>query len=157
MRYWDASALLPLVYPETASAPLLGLYQADPAVLTWTLSRLELAALLQRKEREGVLRQTLQRARSRLAQLSPTWAEVGDAQPLRQRAEDLLEAHPLTAADALQLAAALTAAEDKPRDLPFVTLNPALAQAARMEGFAVSPSLPSRPGPEAPPGDRRPG
>ena len=79
----------------------------------------------------------MQRARSRLALLSPTWAEVSDLPSVRERALELLETHPLTARDALQLAAALLAAEDRPRDLPFVTLNTELAQAARMEGFPV--------------------
>jgi len=42
---------------------------------------------------------------------------------VRERARRLLESHTLRAADALQLAAALVASEEKPQDLPFVTLD----------------------------------
>jgi predicted nucleic acid-binding protein len=45
--------------------------------------------------------------------------------------------HPLRSADALQLAAALIAAEDHPGSLPFVTLDDRLALAAEREGFTV--------------------
>jgi hypothetical protein len=49
----------------------------------------------------------------------------------------LLRVHPLRAADALHLGAALVAAEDNPRTLPFVTLDDELALAAEREGFPV--------------------
>lgn len=45
--------------------------------------------------------------------------------------------HPLRAADALQLAAALVLSDFEPRTLPFVTLDDRLASAARREGFEV--------------------
>ena len=43
----------------------------------------------------------------------------------------------MRAADALQLAAALVATGERPGDLPFVTLDHRLAEAARREGFSV--------------------
>jgi hypothetical protein len=59
---------------------------------------------------------------------------------VRERAERLLRVHPLRAADALQLAAALLVFGDKPRGRSFVTLDDALLQAARREGFdAIRP------------------
>lgn len=45
--------------------------------------------------------------------------------------------HPLRAGDAFQLAALLSTAEDKPAEIPFVTLDERLADAARKEGFLV--------------------
>jgi predicted nucleic acid-binding protein len=45
--------------------------------------------------------------------------------------------HPLRAADALQLAAAVVAAEGIPASLSIVTLDERLAAAARREGFVV--------------------
>jgi hypothetical protein len=45
--------------------------------------------------------------------------------------------HPLRAADALQLAAAYAAAEQRPASLDMVTLDERLAIAARNEGFVV--------------------
>lgn len=56
---------------------------------------------------------------------------------MRERAERLLAVHPLRAADALQLAAALVAVKDKPRDRGFVVTDGLLADAARREGFDV--------------------
>jgi hypothetical protein len=47
--------------------------------------------------------------------------------------------HALRAADSLQLAAALVAAEHDPRSLRFVALDHRLAEAARREGFEVVP------------------
>jgi hypothetical protein len=49
---------------------------------------------------------------------------------------------PLRMGDLLHLGAALVAAEDDPRTLPFVTLDEELALAAEREGFTVvGPSL----------------
>jgi hypothetical protein len=56
------------------------------------------------------------------------------------RAKRLLARHTLRAADALQLAAALLAADDDPQRLEFVTLDERLAEAARLEGFRVLPN-----------------
>jgi predicted nucleic acid-binding protein len=51
----------------------------------------------------------------------------------------LLAAHPLRAADALQLAAAMLWARDKPGGRDFVCLDERLRTAAILEGFAVLP------------------
>ena len=48
-----------------------------------------------------------------------------------------METHPLRAADALQVGAALVAAEEFPATLEFVTLDRKLAVAAEREGFRV--------------------
>ena len=62
---------------------------------------------------------------------------VGPLERVRQVAIRLLRVHPLRTADALQLAAAVVASEDRPRTLDVVTLDARLALAARREGFAV--------------------
>ena len=56
---------------------------------------------------------------------------------VRRHAGRLVESHPLRAADALQLGAALVAAEDDPAGLDFVTLDRQQALAAEHEGFRV--------------------
>ena len=48
-----------------------------------------------------------------------------------------LETHPLRAADALQVGAALVAASGDPASLEFVTLDQRQAEAASREGFRV--------------------
>ena len=55
-------------------------------------------------------------------------------------AQRLLRLHPLRAADALQLAAAVVASEHEPRSLDFVCLDERLAAAASREGFRPTPT-----------------
>ena len=56
---------------------------------------------------------------------------------LRERAEGLLRRHPLRAGDALQLAAALTWAQSRPKGMRFLSLDARLSEAADREGFTV--------------------
>lgn len=67
------------------------------------------------------------------------WLEVDESPAAVDRAKHLAKTHRLRAMDALQLAAALIACGYKPARLPFVTLDIALASAARAEGFIVLP------------------
>ena len=69
--------------------------------------------------------------------LPRNWAEIAPSARLRQTAERLLRVHPLRAADALQLAAAIVAADGDPETMAFMTLDERLALAARREGFPV--------------------
>jgi predicted nucleic acid-binding protein len=64
-------------------------------------------------------------------------ASVTHVEGVRRRAERLVGVHPLTAADAMQLGAALIASGDRPETLDFVTLDRALARSAQLEGFRV--------------------
>ena len=50
-----------------------------------------------------------------------------------------IRVHPLRAADGLQLAAALAAAEEAPASIGFVGFDARLNQAASREGFAILP------------------
>jgi hypothetical protein len=63
--------------------------------------------------------------------------EVYDLDAAKVRAHRLLEAHPLRAADALQLAAALIGVFDRPAGFDFVTFDGILGAAAEREGFSV--------------------
>ncbi|MCC6765885.1 MAG: hypothetical protein IT293_14605 [Deltaproteobacteria bacterium] len=76
-----------------------------------------------------------------LAVLEKVWTTVEDAAHVDRRARRLLAVHPLRAADALQLAAALVACDERPDVLAFVTLDGRLGDAARREGFDVLPRL----------------
>jgi len=81
----------------------------------------------------------LQIARERLLAFDESAAMIVPSEAIRSRADRLLAIHPLRAVDALQLAALLAAAEDRPAEIPFVTLDDRLAEAARKEGFSVLP------------------
>jgi hypothetical protein len=138
MRFWDSSAIVPLVVRESASASLVALHRADPAMVVWTLTPPEVISALCRRHREGGLGlHQLEAAEDRLHRLRADWAESQDVVAVRQRAERLLHVHALRAADALQLAAALVATEGAPRGFPFVTLDDRLGEAAVREGFRV--------------------
>jgi predicted nucleic acid-binding protein len=76
---------------------------------------------------------------TRLGIIETSWLDVPPTDELRDVARRILFAHTLRAADALQLAAALVVAGDRPADLPFVCLDQRLCDAARKEGFAVLP------------------
>jgi predicted nucleic acid-binding protein len=65
--------------------------------------------------------------------------EVLSTAAVRSCSRRLLFTHSLRAADALQLAAAVVFGATEVAELDFVTLDEALAQAARREGFRVIP------------------
>lgn len=135
MRYWDASALVPLVIAESLSDPLRSLAR-DGGIVTWCLSPVEISSAIERRAREGALsapdRQT---ALAILGELSGVWTEITAVARVRERACRLLAVHSLRVADALQLGAALVAAGDRPGDNEFVCTDERLAEAAGREGY----------------------
>ena len=138
MRFWDSSAILPLLVPEARTASLGEAIRDDPAVAVWWATQVECASALARLERESRLAESggITAAR-RLATAARKWTEVPPLERVREQATRLVRLHPLRAADALQLAAALVLSDFEPRTLPFVTLDGLLAAAARREGFEV--------------------
>ena len=79
------------------------------------------------------------KARTVLSAIGTAWSEVQPTETVRLRAERILSIHPLRAADALQLAAALIWAQETPRGLEFVCLDQNLREAALKEGFSIQP------------------
>ena len=138
MRFWDTSALLPLLVDEPARERLLGLLEEDSEVLAWWGTPVEIASAVARREREGLL--TADEVAAALAGarvLADGWHEIVPSDAVRRTAERLLRTHPLHAADALQLAAALIAADHDPASLELVCIDERLKGAARREGFTV--------------------
>jgi hypothetical protein len=78
-------------------------------------------------------------AKEIISVLSREWSEVQPTELVRQRAERLLQVHPLRAADSFQLAAALIWAQESPLGLHLVCMDQNLREAARKEGFTVLP------------------
>jgi predicted nucleic acid-binding protein len=138
MRFWDSSAVLPLLADEQMHKAMQNLLQQDPEVLIWWGTPIEIASALARHERENVL--TADEVASALSEsrlLTERWHEVAPSDAIRRTAERLLRAHPLRATDSLQLAAALIAADHDPSTLEMVSLDVRLSSAARREGFTV--------------------
>jgi len=137
--FWDSSAVVPLLVGEAGTAAREAQIRADPVMLVWWGTPVECASALQRLAREGGLTAAGVRASEvRLRLLEDHWVEVEPTAAVRRQAERLLRLHPLRAAGALQLAAALVACHHEPTTLVFQTADTRLADAARREGFTVS-------------------
>ena len=138
MKFWDASAIVPILVAEPTTRRLQAIAARDPSMLVWWGSEIECAFALARLERDGALEsKAATLAFRRLEDMAEAWHEVDPSDRVRETAVRLLRVHPLRAADALQLAAAFMAAEQRPASLDVVTLDDRLAAAARKEGFAV--------------------
>jgi predicted nucleic acid-binding protein len=138
MRFWDASAIVPLLLAEPATRPLQALAAEDPAMLVWWATEVECASALARLERDGDLGEAAAvDAFDRLRRLADGWHEVDANDGVREAAVRFLRVHPLRSADALQLAAAFVASERRPPSLEIVTLDDRLTAAARKEGFVL--------------------
>lgn len=138
MKFWDASAIVPLLMTEPTTGTLQALATKDPAMLVWWTTEVECASAIARLERDGALdNPAVAQAFDRLKHLASGWHEVDPNDAIREAAVRFLRVHPLRAADALQLAAAFTAAERRPSSLEVVTLDDRLALAARKEGFVL--------------------
>ena len=138
MRFWDASAVVPLLQEEPAAAACRAVLAEDTAVVVWWGTEVECASVIGRQERMGALDATLvEEALGCLVDLQQRWVEVQPVGSVRTTARRLLRLHPLRSADALQLAAAIVCSEGEPGVLPFVCLDKRLADAARREGFPV--------------------
>ena len=138
MRFWDSSAVVPLLVQEVSSESIAGEYRRDPEIVVWWSTGIECVSALARLERDSDLPpELLTEALARLDAVLLAAHEVQPVERVRIRATRLLRVHPLRAADSLQLASALVAAEDQPKSLPFVTLDERLALAAQREGFSV--------------------
>lgn len=138
MRFWDSSAIVPLVIEEPTSKACRALLRADPVMIAWCFTRTEVLSAVHREARAGRLSaRAVQVAESRITKLSERWWEIDAVADTREAAERLLRHHPLRCADSLQLGAALVAFAGQPRGRFFVVRDALLAEAAESEGFSV--------------------
>jgi predicted nucleic acid-binding protein len=140
LRFWDSSALVPLVVEQSTSARAAGWVEEDGEVVIWTLTPIEIVSALQRLVREGELDERAAiSAENLVLALLESAHEIAAVDRVKETARRVLRTHPLRAADALQLAAALVWAEHDTRDAVVHTLDNRLALAALREGFEVVP------------------
>ena len=140
MRYWDTSALVPLVVAEAQTQRMRSLLEEDPHIVTWAWTAVEFASAVERRARQGELTREQRRdALSRFAELAAVWDEVTDVLAVRRHALAVLARHPLRAADAAQLGAALAVAAEQAPPLGFVCLDERLLDAAEREGLRPVP------------------
>lgn len=142
MSFWDSSALLPLAVVEPSSERVAEVYLSQPRQVIWWGTMVEIESALARRRRDGSLEDSdISRARREWRDLHAAAHEIAPSGDIRPLALRLLSEHPLRAADALQLAAALFACGSKPQGDGFVCLDERLRAAARREGFTVLPDL----------------
>jgi predicted nucleic acid-binding protein len=139
MKFWDSSAIIPLLVREAASDSVHGLLSDDNDMLVWWGTPVECTSAIARREREESLDpESATLVLDRLRALVPSWTEVQPSERVRSAAQRALRVHALRATDALQLAAAMVAAGEDRESLEIVCLDQRLALAARREGFQVT-------------------
>jgi predicted nucleic acid-binding protein len=138
LRFWDSSAVVPLLVDEPTTDAVQAVLEEDPTMLVWWATELECVSAIARLERQGDLASDgTVVALQRLEALAGGWHEVQPVESVRRAARRALRVHSLRTADALQLAAATVGSEGQPASLDIVSLDDRMNDAARREGFAV--------------------
>ena len=137
MRFWDTSAIVPLLIRQESSTRALELLADDPEMVVWWGTLVECWSALARLRREKFITPSAEAEAARqLDLLSGAWYEVAASREVRRNAQRLLRMHALRAADALQLAAALVWS-GHPAGGELVSFDGSMTTAAHLEGFAT--------------------
>jgi predicted nucleic acid-binding protein len=138
LRFWDSSAVVPLVIRQESSPRAAAWLAEDDEIALWTLTPVEVTSAIRRLVREDSLEEASARvAESRLNELMGVCHVVVDVETVKPIAARVLRIHPLRAFDACQLGAALHWADGLPAGRALHTLDRRLATAAEREGFIV--------------------
>ncbi|MFZ4778469.1 MAG: PIN domain-containing protein [Terrimicrobiaceae bacterium] len=138
MKFWDSSAIAPLLMSETASEERENALADDPEIVVWYATKAELeSAICRRLREESLSMMDAGHARRKLEELSLSWIEIEPTSLVRERSIRMLRVHPLRTADAFQLAAALLACSDSPAGFHFLTADARLRAAALKEGLSA--------------------
>jgi hypothetical protein len=97
------------------------------------------SALLAARRQQRISPADFQKARAVLDHLRARAFEVQPTEEVRARALRILAVHPLRAASALELAAALIWCRERTQGAGLVSLDESLRMAAALEGFRVQP------------------
>src|SRR5439155_18979674 len=74
MRFWDSSAIVPLLLQEAATAAMRTLLDEDPDMVVWPMTSLEVTSALWRRARAGKLEERARAgAAEALAELETVW------------------------------------------------------------------------------------
>lgn len=140
MRFWDSSAIIPLLVLEEQTEYCVNAFKADNEIMVWTMSKIEVFSALCRRIRENALNlESFESANRRMNDLFDIAFDIVSISKVKQRALRLLQVHPLKAADALQLASVLVATQEDTSKVSIMCFDEILKQAARREGFTVNP------------------
>ena len=139
MKFWDSSALVPLLVHKAATPFFSAVYARDPLMTVWWGTKVECVSALARYERDprAAIGLNIADGFRRLEDAASHWHEIAASESVRETALILLRRHVLRAADALQLGAATVARQERGAALEFVCADRNLSQAAVNDGFNV--------------------
>jgi predicted nucleic acid-binding protein len=133
--FWDTSALIPLCVRQR-STPTVQELSARYEKVVWWSTPVEMRSGFARLVRMGqLLPNEHVQAQVRLDTMRSDWLEIDPSESLREQAERLVDRFPLKAADAQQLAAALTWCLGRTAGRAFISGDSQLLDAARQLGF----------------------
>jgi predicted nucleic acid-binding protein len=133
--FWDASSLVPLCVKQRAT-PVVEALSVQYGLAVWWSTPVEIRGAFARLVRMGQLTPNGQvQAQITLDKMRSDWLEVDPSEALREQAERLVDRFPLKAADAQQLAAALTWCIGRPKGRVFISGDSQLLETARQLGF----------------------
>jgi predicted nucleic acid-binding protein len=138
VRFWDSSAIVPIVAAEPMTEAMANCLLPIPMSSCGALTEVEVASALMRTARDAG-QERIRDAEALLDALAATWQTIDRVTEVAVDARQLLRRYNLTAADSLQLAAALLLRRRMSTALAFVVLDQRLATAARAEGLTVLP------------------
>jgi len=140
VKFWDSSALIPLCIDEPRTDTMRAILRKGSGLIVWWGTDVECRSAFARLRREGGISGVDEtRLRAVLSVLATSWHEIQAVEEVRAIAGEVLLRHPLRAADARQLAAAIAWAERRATGYDFVCLDERLRESARAEGFSVLP------------------
>src|SRR5436305_14414623 len=103
MRFWETSAIDPLLIRGPQSNRMRELMRHDTEILASFLTPIEVTSAIWRRLHHGELDVTGRAdAESQFAEVSSNWLEIDELQHVKEVALDLLTRHPLRSADAPQ-------------------------------------------------------
>jgi predicted nucleic acid-binding protein len=133
--FWDSSTLVRLCVQRQAT-PVVQALNAQYRVAVWWSAPVEMRGAFARLVRMGQMTPNEHvQAQVRLDSIRSDWREVDPSEKLREQAERLVDRFPLKAADAQQLAAAMTWCLGRPIGRVFISGDSQLLDAARQLGF----------------------
>jgi hypothetical protein len=145
MKFWDASALVPVCIAQPETATVKALLDEDPQIVVWWNTIVECWSALARLRRAGALSANDEEAAYELlGALQESWNEIIPGDGVHARAGRLLRLHPMRSAEALETAAAPAWAGDPPTG-EIVVYDKRLREAARLEGLLPRPEISAGP------------
>ena len=140
MRFWDTSAIIPLIIEQDYSEEIKNILKEDSNIIVWWGSIIECHSALSRLVREKSLDfDSINYAVKLLNILQQNWTEILPCTILRDQAIRIISVHGLKTLDSLQLASALIWTNKTPANNYFVSLDQQLRVAAAKEGYQILP------------------